>query len=54
MRRRHPLNQRSPAIHANELGLLSNFAPTPFVFHGQRYASVEGFWQMMKYPEGAK
>ena len=36
----------------NELGLLSNFAPTPFVFRGQRYASLEGFWQMMKYPEG--
>jgi predicted NAD-dependent protein-ADP-ribosyltransferase YbiA (DUF1768 family) len=35
----------------NELGLLSNFAPTPFTFHGQRYASLEGFWQMMKYPE---
>jgi predicted NAD-dependent protein-ADP-ribosyltransferase YbiA (DUF1768 family) len=37
----------------NELGLLSNFAPTPFVFHEKRYASLEGFWQMMKYPEGA-
>jgi predicted NAD-dependent protein-ADP-ribosyltransferase YbiA (DUF1768 family) len=36
----------------HELGLLSNFAATPFVFHGQRYASLEGFWQMMKYPEG--
>jgi predicted NAD-dependent protein-ADP-ribosyltransferase YbiA (DUF1768 family) len=36
----------------NELGLLSNFAATPFTFHGQRYASLEGFWQMMKYPEG--
>lgn len=36
----------------NELGLLSNFAATPFIFHGQRYASLEGFWQMMKYPEG--
>ena len=36
----------------NELGLLSNFAPTPFVFHGKRYASLEGFWQMMLYPEG--
>ncbi|PYS75518.1 MAG: hypothetical protein DMF73_00340 [Acidobacteria bacterium] len=35
----------------HELGLLSNFAPTPFVFHGKRYASLEGFWQMMKYPE---
>jgi predicted NAD-dependent protein-ADP-ribosyltransferase YbiA (DUF1768 family) len=36
----------------HELGLLSNFAPTPFVFQGKRYASLEGFWQMMKYPEG--
>jgi len=36
----------------NELGLLSNFAATPFEFHGVRYASLEGFWQMMKYPEG--
>ncbi len=37
----------------NELGILSNFAPTPFTLYGQRYASVEGFWQMMLYPEGA-
>ena len=36
----------------NELGVLSNFAVTPFVFRGQRYASMEGFWQMMLYPEG--
>src|SRR5437868_5700641 len=36
----------------NELGLLSNFAATPFTFHGKKYASLEGFWQMMKYPEG--
>ena len=36
----------------HELGLLSNFAPTPFTFKGKRYASLEGFWQMMKYPEG--
>ena len=36
----------------NELGLLSNIAATPFEFHGKRYASLEGFWQMMKYPEG--
>jgi len=35
----------------NELGLLSNFAATPFTFHDKRYASLEGFWQMMKYPE---
>jgi len=35
----------------NELGLLSNFAATPFTFRGKRFASLEGFWQMMKYPE---
>ena len=35
----------------NELGLLSNFAATPFEFRGKRYASLEGFWQMMLYPE---
>jgi predicted NAD-dependent protein-ADP-ribosyltransferase YbiA (DUF1768 family) len=37
----------------NELGVLSNFAPTPFTLDGVRYASVEGFWQMMLFPEGA-
>ena len=36
----------------HELGLLSNFAATPFDFRGRRYASLEGFWQMMLYPEG--
>ena len=36
----------------NELGILSNFAATPFEFRGHRYASVEGFWQMLLYPEG--
>jgi predicted NAD-dependent protein-ADP-ribosyltransferase YbiA (DUF1768 family) len=38
----------------HELGLLSNFAPTPFVFHGKRYESLEGFWQMMLYPEDSR
>src|SRR2546422_9131267 len=37
----------------NELGLLSNFAATPFEYHGKKYASLEGFWQAMKYPEDA-
>src|SRR3954465_10975287 len=36
----------------HELGLLSNFAATPFTFRGRQYASLEGFWQMMLYPEG--
>jgi predicted NAD-dependent protein-ADP-ribosyltransferase YbiA (DUF1768 family) len=35
----------------NELGLLSNFSATPFVLRGKRYPSVEGFWQMMLYPD---
>ncbi len=38
----------------NELGILSNFAATPFTFRGRPYASVEGFWQMMLYPEGPR
>src|ERR1700692_25855 len=38
----------------NELGILSNFAATPFMLRGKRYASVEGFWQMMLYPEGPR
>ncbi len=35
----------------NELGILSNFAPTPFTLDGKRYASMEGFWQSTKFPE---
>jgi predicted NAD-dependent protein-ADP-ribosyltransferase YbiA (DUF1768 family) len=37
----------------NELGCLSNFAPTPFEFRGKHYSSIEGWWQMQFYPEGA-
>lgn len=37
----------------HELGILSNFAPTPFTFHGKKYASLEGFWQSLLYPENA-
>ena len=35
----------------NELGILSNFAATPFYYKSKPYASVEGFWQMMKFPD---
>ncbi len=38
----------------NELGILSNFAHTPFEFEGIHYESVEGAWQSLKYPEGPK
>lgn len=34
-----------------ELGVFSNFAATSFVLDHQSYASVEGFWQMMKFPD---
>lgn len=37
----------------NELGRLSNFAATAFTLDGTHYPSLEGFWQMMKYPETA-
>jgi predicted NAD-dependent protein-ADP-ribosyltransferase YbiA (DUF1768 family) len=33
--------------------LISNFAPTPFELDGRVYASVEGFWQGLKFPEAA-
>lgn len=35
----------------NELGILSNFAHTPFNYRGKTYETVEGLWQSMKYPE---
>ena len=38
----------------NDLGILSNFAATPFVYQGKKYASLEGFWQAMKYPEDSE
>ncbi len=36
----------------NELGLLSNFAAAPFTLDGDNYASIEGLWQALKFPEG--
>jgi predicted NAD-dependent protein-ADP-ribosyltransferase YbiA (DUF1768 family) len=35
----------------HELGILSNFAATPFTLNGNNYASVEGLWQATKYPD---
>lgn len=46
-----PLNVYSKADE--ELGrLLSNFAHTPFVMDGITYASVEGFYSSLFWPEG--
>ncbi|OUR99977.1 hypothetical protein A9Q84_02795 [Halobacteriovorax marinus] len=36
----------------NELGILSNFAATPFIYKEIAFESVEGLWQSLKYPEG--
>ncbi len=33
--------------------LISNLAPTPFELDGRVYASVEGFWQGLKFPSDA-
>ena len=50
---REPINVTSrssdPAIQ-----LISNFASTPFELNGQRYGSVEAFWQGLKYPNVSK
>jgi predicted NAD-dependent protein-ADP-ribosyltransferase YbiA (DUF1768 family) len=37
----------------NELGVFSNFAATPFCLDDKCYASIEGLWQSMKYPDPA-
>jgi hypothetical protein len=34
-----------------ELGVFSNFSATPFEFEGKRFASIEGLWQSLKYPD---
>jgi predicted NAD-dependent protein-ADP-ribosyltransferase YbiA (DUF1768 family) len=49
---REPLNvsSRSPD---RRITLISNFAPTPFELDGRVYASVEGFWQGLKFPSAA-
>ena len=49
---REPINitSRSPEPFV----LISNFAHSPFELDGQRYASVEGFWQSLKFSEPAK
>lgn len=46
---RVPLNvtSKSPA----PLNLISNFADTPFFLDGMNYASIEGFWQGLKFPK---
>jgi predicted NAD-dependent protein-ADP-ribosyltransferase YbiA (DUF1768 family) len=49
---REPVNIHS-GVTDELLKLIGNFAHTPFELHGQRYASVEGFWQGLKFPNEA-
>lgn len=52
-----PASVRPPQVilsKRNSLGLLSNFAATPFVLDGIRFGSLEGFWQSTKFPESKK
>lgn len=49
-----PDQVRAPQVilsKRNELGLLSNFAETPFELDGHYFQSIEGLWQSTKYPE---
>lgn len=34
-----------------ELGIFSNFGATPFTLDGKKFASIEGLWQSLKYPD---
>ncbi len=48
---REPINITAKA--PRPLNLISNFAQTPFKLDGRGYASIEGFWQGLKFPQEA-
>lgn len=50
---REPINVTSLSPNA-AVRLISNFAQTPFELHGRQYASVEGFWQGLRWPDDAR
>jgi predicted NAD-dependent protein-ADP-ribosyltransferase YbiA (DUF1768 family) len=45
---REPINVTSSS--PEPIRLIANFAPTPFVLDGERYACVEAFWQSLRFP----
>jgi predicted NAD-dependent protein-ADP-ribosyltransferase YbiA (DUF1768 family) len=51
--RREPINVTSRSSDP-VIQLISNFAETPFELDGQRYGSVEAFWQGLKHPDEAR
>ena len=49
-----PASVKPPVVvisKRNELGVLSNFAATPFSYNEKKYASIEGLWQSTKFPD---
>lgn len=48
--RREPINVTSRSLDP-AIQWISNFAHTPFQLDGKRYASIESFWQGLKYPD---
>lgn len=50
---REPINITSRSPDPG-IQLISNFAHTPFELDGQHYASVEAFWQGLKFPDQAR
>jgi predicted NAD-dependent protein-ADP-ribosyltransferase YbiA (DUF1768 family) len=50
---REPINVVSTSTDP-DVQLISNFAHTPFELDGKTYASVEGFWQGLKFPDETK
>jgi predicted NAD-dependent protein-ADP-ribosyltransferase YbiA (DUF1768 family) len=49
---REPINIHS-RIADRSLALISNLSPTPFELDGRAYASVEGFWQGLRFASPA-
>jgi predicted NAD-dependent protein-ADP-ribosyltransferase YbiA (DUF1768 family) len=47
---REPINIASRVANPAH-ALISNFAATPFVLDGRTYASVEGFWQSLRFTD---
>lgn len=50
---REPINIHS-RVADRRWALISNFAPTPFTLDGREYASVEGFWQGLRFAGDAE
>jgi predicted NAD-dependent protein-ADP-ribosyltransferase YbiA (DUF1768 family) len=49
---REPINVTG--LSPEPIGLIANFAPTPFELDGVRYACVEAFWQSLRFPPGER